>query len=210
VNSPGTVTVIVTDRLPSSALLSQVLVAFTIELDNEFERLMRHRTTNHGSTADSRHAPWLTPMVMWSSCLRFVGEDGVTVGELQRLARTGTNLDGMRRWGYIVVKPDPADTRPKPPRSALVIRATRAGRKAQEVWRPLFDLIEERWQARFGKDEIGRLRDALQTVASELDSGLPDCLPILGYGLFSKGRDPGDDRYPRRQAAGQGRAPAGA
>lgn len=98
-----------TDRLPLPALLSQVLVAFTIELDNEFERLMRHRTTSHGSTAGSRHAPWLTSMVMWSNCLRFVGEDGVTVGELQRLARTGTNLDGMRRWGYIIIEPDPAD-----------------------------------------------------------------------------------------------------
>jgi hypothetical protein len=38
-------------RLPLSALLSQVLVAFTIECDNEFERQMPHRTSNYGSTA---------------------------------------------------------------------------------------------------------------------------------------------------------------
>jgi hypothetical protein len=38
-------------RLPLTALLSQVLVAFTIEFDNEFERQMPHRTTRHGSTA---------------------------------------------------------------------------------------------------------------------------------------------------------------
>ena len=38
-------------RLPLSALLSQVLVAFTIECDNEFERQVPHRTSNYGSTA---------------------------------------------------------------------------------------------------------------------------------------------------------------
>jgi hypothetical protein len=38
-------------RLPLSALLSQVLVAFTIEWDNEFERQVPHRTSNYGSTA---------------------------------------------------------------------------------------------------------------------------------------------------------------
>jgi len=34
-------------------------------------------------------------------------------------------------------------------------------------------------------DEIEGLREALQTVGGQLDTGLPDCLPILGYGLLS-------------------------
>jgi hypothetical protein len=34
--------------LPISALLSQTLVAFTIEFDNEAERRMPHRTTGYG------------------------------------------------------------------------------------------------------------------------------------------------------------------
>src|SRR5580658_808460 len=38
------------DCLPLSALLSQALVAFTIEFDNEFEHQAPHRTTNHGLT----------------------------------------------------------------------------------------------------------------------------------------------------------------
>ena len=38
------------DQLPLPALLSQALVSFTIELDNEFEHQMPHRTRNHGST----------------------------------------------------------------------------------------------------------------------------------------------------------------
>ena len=173
--------------LPLSALLSQVLVAFTIEFDNEFERQMPHRTTSHDATAGSHHGPWLVSLVMWSNCMRFVGEKGVRVGELEDLARTTTNLNGMERWGYIVVEPDPADSRPKPPRSDWVIRATPKGRQAQEVWRPLFSAIEKRWQARFGKDQIDRLRESLAALISQIHVELPDCLPILGYGLFSRG-----------------------
>jgi DNA-binding MarR family transcriptional regulator len=174
---------------PLPALLSQALVAFTLEFDNEFERQMPHRTTNHGSTAGSSHGPWLVSLVMWSNCMRFVGEEGVRVGELEDLARTKTNLNGMRRWGYIVAEPDPADNRP--PRSRWVIRATPQGRKAQQIWRPLFDVIEERWKARFGRDEIDQLRESLCALNSQMDVDLPDCLPILGYGLFSRVADQG-------------------
>jgi DNA-binding MarR family transcriptional regulator len=56
---------------------------------------------------------------------------------------------------------------------------------AQEIWRPLFGAIEERWRVRFGQDEIGRLRESLATIISGLGLALPDCLPILGYGLAS-------------------------
>ena len=90
-----------------------------------------------------------------------VGEEGVTVGELERLARTTTNLNGMQRWGYIVVEPDPLDNRPKPPRSDWVVRPTAGGRKAREVWRPLTGVIEQRWQERFGTDAIRDLKQRL-------------------------------------------------
>jgi hypothetical protein len=172
-------------RLPLPTLLSHALAAFTIEFDNESERQMLHRTTRHGSTTSSLHAPWLVSLVMWSNCMQFVTEEGVPIRELERRARTTTNLAGMQRWGYIVIEPDPADRRPKPPRSAWVVRATPAGRKAQEVWRPLFLAIEKRWQERFGK--IDQLRESLWAVASNLDVELPDCLPVLRCGLFSRG-----------------------
>jgi DNA-binding MarR family transcriptional regulator len=67
-----------------------------------------------------------------------------------------------------------------------VIRATPAGRKAQQTWRPLFAAIEKRWQARFGKEEIERLGESLGALTSQIGVELPDCLPILGYGLFSR------------------------
>jgi len=169
---------------PLSTLLSHALVAFTIEFDNEFEHQTPHWTTNHGG---SRQGPWLASLAMYANCMQFVGEDGITAAELERLARTKTNLNGMERWGYVVVAPDPADQRPKPPRSGWVIRATTKGRKAQEVWRPLFGVIEKRWQERFGKDEIERLRESLTGLIGRMDVDLPDCLPILGYGFFSRG-----------------------
>jgi DNA-binding MarR family transcriptional regulator len=186
------------DRLPLSTLLSQVLVAFTIEFDNESEHRMPHRTANHGSTAGSLHAPWLVSLAMWENCMRFVGKNGVTVRVLEELAHTTTNLNGMERWGYIVVKPNPADTRLRPPRGDWMICATPAGRKAQQVWRPLFGTIERRWQARFGRLEINQLRESLWAVISQTNVELPDSLPILGYGLFSKGPD-------REQSAPAGR-----
>jgi len=192
-------------RLPLSALLSQVLVAFTIEADNEFERRAPHRTTNHGRTAGQRSGPWLASMAMWWTCMRFVGEDGITVAALGERARTGTNLRGMQRWGYITVAPDPADSRPKPPSAELVIRATAKGHQAQDVWRSLPGAIEERWRARFGGEAIDGLRQALQAIAGQLDPGLPDCLPILGYGLFSR---PPDPKRGRARVASPGATPA--
>jgi DNA-binding MarR family transcriptional regulator len=203
--------------LPLPTLLSQAVVAFTIELDNEAEGQIRHRTTLHGlskksssksGAADSLNAPWLVSSIMWSNCMRFVGEDGVRVGELEELARTKTNLDGMQRWRYITVEPDPADPRARPPLSDWVIRATPVGRRAQEVWRPLFGVIEQRWQQRFGKDEIDQLRKPLSELVSQIDAELPgvlpDCLPILQYGLFSRTSD-----YRRRARAARERGDAG-
>ena len=92
----------------------------------------------------------------------------------------------MERWGYINVAPDPNDQRPKPPPSAWLIRPTAAGRKAQEIWQPLLAVIEKRWQQRFGNGDIGELRKSLLALVNQLDPNLPDCLPILGYGLFSR------------------------
>ncbi len=161
--------------MPLPTLLSQALVAFTIEFDNEFERRMPHRTTNHGSTGEAQHGPWLVSMAMWMNCMQFIGDEGVTVRRLEELARTPTNLNGMVRWGYVTIGAD------------RVIRATSHGRRAQEVWRPLCGVIEQRWRARFGDERIDELRESLAAISDQIDADLPDCLPILGYGLFSRG-----------------------
>ena len=85
----------------------------------------------------------------------------------------------MVRWGYVTVGTD------------RVIRATPNGRKAQQVWRPLSGVIERRWRARFGDERIDELRESLEAISDRIDADLPDCLPILGYGLFSRVPKPG-------------------
>ena len=175
--------------LSLSALLSQALVAFTVELDNEAEHRLPHRTTNHGA-AGLGDGTWLTSVAMFENCLRFVTDQPITVGELDTLARTGTNLDGMRRWGYITIDGTAKKIHHGRPGPGAVLRATPRGLQARQVWLPLPAVIEQRWTERFGAGPIAQLRQALQAVAGQLDPGLPDTLPILGQVLFSRGPDP--------------------
>ncbi len=176
--------------LPLATLLSQILVAFTIEFDNEAEHRLPHRTTEHGISADrALLSPWLTSMVMWFNCMQHLGDGPIPLPELELRARTPTNLHGMQRWGYILVTNDagdPFDFRPQPRRATSVVRATAAGQAARQIWSPLFAVIEERWRDRFGSIEIDALRDAAKAIARQLDPHLPDCLPILGYGLGNR------------------------
>jgi DNA-binding MarR family transcriptional regulator len=172
------------DRTPLPTLLSQALVAFTIEFDNESERQ---------TAASGAPRRFLVSQVMWANLMRLVGDDGVRVGDVAALAgfpgtpvTTGwiqSMLAGMERWGYIAVVRDPADTRAKPPRADWIARATPAGRNAQTIWQPLAGTIEERWRTRFGAREVDALRAALAALVGGLDVELPQYLPIVGYGL---------------------------
>jgi hypothetical protein len=149
-------------RQPLPTLLSQVLVAFTIEFDNEAEHQVSHRTTT-GRDGGPRGASWLASQVMWSNVMQFVSAEGILVRDLHSRARTRRDsLTGLQRWGYVDLKPDPSDGRISPPRGDLVVRATAGGRRAQVVWRPLAGQTEERWRLRFGSDNIRQLRESLQ------------------------------------------------
>jgi hypothetical protein len=65
------------DRVPLPTLLSQLLVAFTIEFDNESERQIAE------SGAPRR---FLVSLVTWSNLMRLVGDEGVRGGELPAFA----------------------------------------------------------------------------------------------------------------------------
>jgi len=178
-------------RVPMPSLLSYALVAFTIEFDNEFEHQMPHRTTNHGSTAGARHAPWLISMVMWSNFMRFIGEEGTTIRELQRRLRMPDKslrswLARMGEWwGYIVVEPKVPGSSSKRTNPDAMVLPTPGGRAAIEIWRTLDGVIENRWRERFGEDLIESLREVLSTIVGRIEVELPHGLPILGYGMFS-------------------------
>jgi methyltransferase (TIGR00027 family) len=175
--------------LPLSALLSQALVAFTIEADNETGHRLPHRTQDYGLAPGApRGAPWLTSLLMYANCLRHLPDAGITVAELRHRARTGTNLDGMRRWRYVTFTPDPGQG--KRPRPDALIRPTSWGIEARDTWQAVTAEVESRWRDRLGAGALAALRTALAGIAERLDPALPDCLPILGYGLFTR-RDRG-------------------
>ena len=168
---------------PISTLLSQVLVAYTIELDNEFER--RFEEAGGGARVVS--------VVMWSNFLRFVG-DGIAVGELLDAAglqkgRMLSTLGGMERWRYVFVASAGARQPPQAKRDGWgsarglrndwVVRPTPAGRTAAAIWPELFDEIEARWQERFGADAVDELREALQAIVALIDVELPEFLPVV-------------------------------
>ena len=110
-------------RLGLAGLLSALLVAFTIEFDNEFEHRMPHGTTRHGRTAGPGPRPWLVSMAMWVHVMRLVPEDGISAQDLARRSQlTPKSLQGLVKrvgqwWGYLKLRPDPADRGAKPPAS---------------------------------------------------------------------------------------------
>ncbi len=182
--------------MPLPTLLSEVLVAFTIELDNEFERQI---------VLAGARSRFLVSLVMWSNFMRFVDDDGLSVGELSSRAgvakgATHPSLAGMRRWGYVAVDGDEdgVERRAKPPRSEQIVRPTAKGRAAQQVWRPLAGTIEERWRRRFGDEAIDTLRSSLGALVEETDIELPAYLPVLGHGMVPAHFDATASPRPRR------------
>ncbi len=200
---------------PLPALLSQVLVAFTVELDNEFERRM----------TEAGYAGALLSLMAWANLMRFVGERGVSVRDLaaQALApEKGAHfmLGCLERWTFVVLLPDPGDQRPIPVRahrlsgrtlrdgwgsgrgirSGWLVQLTTKGRQASEIWPPLPEAIERRWEERFGKNEIGRLRNSLEHIAGQLDVELPQGLPYWEAG----------ERFPARAERMAARLPLSA
>jgi hypothetical protein len=85
---------------PLSALLSQILVASTVELDGAFERRMPQ--------APSRCAR--LSLVVWLNLFRFLAEGSISVGMLASRALTTESgvspaLGCLERWGVVSHQP---------------------------------------------------------------------------------------------------------
>jgi DNA-binding MarR family transcriptional regulator len=167
-------------RLPLSTLLAQVLVAYTVEFDNLFELALPHHITERDSPATDADTPWLVSYVCWANVLQYVGPDGLTVAALREQARTThLLLEGLRRWRYVRVIPAAGQRLKRPFPAATLVRATRHGRLAQEVWRTLPAVMDERWRARLGDGVVERLHHALATVFVQLPIDPPAFLPVV-------------------------------
>lgn len=167
-------------------MLSQLLVAFTIEFDNEFEHRTPHRTTDFSpppvSSSRSSGVPWLVSMPMWSLVLQFVPLEGIPVRELLPRVSLPKKLTQnllvrlSKWWGYLTIE-------------GGIVRPSSGGRKALEVWQPLTGGIEQRWRERFKETRIDRLRESLWAVVSQFDADLPDHMTLVEYGLKSQSPD---------------------
>jgi len=198
---------------PLPALLSQVLVAFTVELDNEFERRM----------GEAGYPGARLSLIVWTNVMRFVGDKAVPVRDLTAQAMAPDSqmkfeLGCLERWGILLLEPDPADGRPVPSgprrpsgrlardgwgsgrgiRAGWLVRLTSKGLAASRIWEPLTGVIERRWETRFGKSEVDRLRQALRDTADQLDVELPLGLPAHWQGTAA---------FPPRAARGGGHLP---
>ena len=177
---------------PLSALLSQTLIAFTLELDNEFERRMLQAGFRGIGLS----------LTVWSNLFRFLADDGVPVRELMASPFGERKwilpmLGCLERWGFISLDSSPAGDRlptahrhrrsgqlvregfgsGRGIRQAWVVRLTDKGHCAHATWTPVFELIERRWKARLGDAVVGDLRASLQRVVDGLDVELPDAIP---------------------------------
>jgi hypothetical protein len=186
-------------RLPFSALLSQVFVAFTIEFDNEFEHRVPHRTTNYGSTPGYPRAPWLVSMAMWTLFMRHIPLEGVSIGELQGvldISNKGLDIWLTRLskwWNYLAFQPPLKPGSSKRLSAQTVVVPTDGGRKAIEVWRTLTPMLEQRWRERFGNQNISSLEEALREIADQLDPALPRFFDVREHGDARRSAHPTQD-----------------
>jgi DNA-binding MarR family transcriptional regulator len=165
---------------PLPTLLSQALVAHTIELDNEAEHRLAHRTTRHEGAGAGRSGPWLVSFALWANVLQYLDGDDVTVAALRARARTNRLLlNGLQRWGYVTLTPPEGQPLRKPPQDDATVRARRAGLRAREVWSPLPAIIDDRWQERLGAPAFDPLDRALRAVFDALRIDPPAYLPVV-------------------------------
>ena len=172
---------------PLSALLSQVLVAFTVELDNEFELRM----------AKLGFAGGRLSLAVWLNLLRFVGDSSISVAELAARSQfeqteIKSMLGCLERWRFVWLDSTQGDKNAAPIsemmtrrrlgkdwgsgrgiHSKTAVELTSMGVKAREVWEPLPKAIEDRWQKRFGDEASNDLRLALEAIQKELEIELP-------------------------------------
>lgn len=162
--------------MPLTVLLSRAWTGFTIEADNAAE----------AAGAGPVGRLFRISLPMWANGLRFIGDEGVAVGEMRVRARAGCNIGGLERWGWITVDDVRAGRRVgygshRGVRADTVLRPTRAGDYARRLWPQVVAEVEQRWQARFGAVAVGSLRDALRPYAGRMPFSPPEVHASDGF-----------------------------
>jgi len=185
-------TMISVQHKPLSAILSQILVAYTVELDGEFERRMLQMPSRGARLS----------LMTWLNLLRFLADGPVSVGTLASRALTAAAgataaLGCLERWGVVALQPGKRAGfgSGRGIRADWPVRLTASGEAAVRIWPDLIPEIDARWSKRFGGDAT-RLRHALEAIEHQIDRELPQGLPVALLKLPEFG--------PRRSAAEDG------
>ena len=143
--------------LSLSALLSQALMAFTIDYDSDAEGVF-------GGLGGA------------VTFFRFVGNEGMPLGEASRIGDvTGTGRSNLERHRLVVVEAGRhrADER--------LVTLTSRGRRVRDTYPVLVVEIERRWRAQYGAKLIDDLRTSLEALDDQLENGLPDFPDTSGW-----------------------------
>ncbi len=132
--------------LPLPALLSKVLAAFTIDYERE-------------------QLGWLAPA---SNLLRFVDDDGTTLGRASASGVKGNGKSLLERHLVVVVEPGrPSDMNRR-------VRLTPKGKRGRDSYPSLVMEIERNWRSQYGADHAVNLRTTLESLDPDFDAALPD------------------------------------
>jgi hypothetical protein len=158
---------------PLSALLSQILVAYTVEIDCEFERRMLQMQSRGARLS----------LVIWLNLLRFLADGPVSVRTLASRALTPetgaiATLGCLERWGVVELQPGmrAGFGSGRGIRADWPVQLTASGEAAVKIWRGLLAEIDACWSKRFG-DDATKLRRSLEAIEHQIDLELPQGLP---------------------------------
>ncbi|MGO9179801.1 MAG: hypothetical protein ACLQHS_11150 [Candidatus Limnocylindrales bacterium] len=181
-------TPVVPEHVPLTTLLSWAWIAHTIEVDNAFEAASSETVGRH----------FRISLAMWTSGLRSIPAEGISVGELRERTRAACNIAGLERWGWISIGEINGMRRAgygtgRGIRADTVLRPTRAGLYAQKLWPRTISAVEERWRSRFGGEVIDALHETLIAMARPMPWSPPEVAPSDGFWTHVIDGDGADD-----------------
>ena len=177
---------------PLSALISQVLVAYTVEIDCEFERRILQTQSRSARLS----------LTIWLNALQFLAHGPVSLRTLASRALTTeaftkSVLGCLERWGVVALQPGKRAGfgSGRGIRADWPVRLTADGERAAGIWPDLIPEIDARWLKRFGDDPT-RLRRSLEAIEHQIDLELPPGLPVAVLKLpeFGSWKSPPENR----------------
>jgi hypothetical protein len=173
-----------------ATLLSQTLVAYTVELDNEFERRM----------GEAGYPGARVSLVLLLNLIRHISSGRTLVRDLSTCDAGSKEalklqLGCLERWGFLTFTPSSMEPSLSPDadaraggrregwgsgrgiRSSWAVCLSEKGLKAAETWPVALETVEGRWVSRLGKQRVARFRKCAQAAIETLGLDLPWGLP---------------------------------